>query len=994
MSLEAPLSRPSGTPFVYQIAISCAATVGATCDGVSVKIPIPDDLNIPGATNPSAWVRSVAPGFQGADLIPTTSTIVGTDWVITFLRPMVAGEGLTFPFSLTPPNGTTPDGTQWTLSATASGSNVTTVPSAPTAPATVTTVAVCQAITLTPPAAQVGSTRTYTVRFRYTGTGAGQLFPGPSATEQGFSTFQVPTGFTFVSATGPYVYDSGTRLVTWTPSQNADRTVTLVAPSTPGNYPVETTAQFTRIGEPSQESCQNTVNLSVLDTTVITGTIFTKTARGVTSAGLSAVAAGASSGTGNFTQTIKEFPQAMTIGTNTVIPLYSITLNRNVVTLEGIHVFDALPCLSLGDGLSPATAYDSPAEGDPVCAAPAFHVTRIALPAPPMDDQVVTVTYTDGSSEVIPNTPAVWVAPTTGPMVASVTIDGDYDSGDPLATKLYRLWGWPVISLPAGESRYQRNTATVSGNDFATASVFAGMVTIPAETRLFNLPVTSTYGYTSTWSGSQVREPWPNLGNGNGAGRVGAVAADPAFTDQRRWAVMVADDSGIVVTGGGGRIMQPTSTTGGAGNIPWTSVTPNFGGLGATRYLSAGEGAAALTGVGGTLAFGGAAMGPGVYQYDTYAGFTDSDPSDGGASCTTQGGTVVIDDTGIIGDVGVPRMLCKATNFIIVSDPSGGLQVTKRAVNVTQNSGFVAPPNSVPASPGDTVAFRVRVANLGTIALTGLTVYDILPHVGDTGVVASQTGTPRGSTVAPSLSGVTVPTGWQAEYNASFNPCRPEVGVAAACDNTATAPWTAAMSAAGTVKLTAPTLAPNSFVDIMLEFTVPGYGVWNDGVEAWNSVGAAAALNALDLIVEPPSVGFKYASGAIAWKKTNASGTLLAGAVFRLTGPGGIDLTITDNQAPDADPDDGEFLVDTGLGLGNYTITETTAPALYEVTTTPLTATVTTMGQVVDAGTLINQLSTRSNPPGVAVPTLNEALLALLALALAGIAGWGYRRRA
>jgi hypothetical protein len=254
--------------------------------------------------------------------------------------------------------------------------------------------------------------------------------------------------------------------------------------------------------------------------------------------------------------------------------------------------------------------------------------------------------------------------------------------------------------------------------------------------------------------------------------------------------------------------------------------------------------------------------------------------------------------------------------------------------------------------------------------------------------------------VAPSLSGVTVPTGWQAEYNASFNPCRPEVGVAAACDNTATAPWTAAMSAAGTVKLTAPTLAPNSFVDIMLEFTVPGYGVWDDGVEAWNSVGAAAAQNALDLIVEPPIVGFTYVAGAapptpsIAWSKTNVGGTLLAGAVFRLTGPGGLDISVTDNQLPDADPDDGEFLVG-GLTIGDYSITEITAPPLYQVNPAPLTATIVSMDDVIDAGALINQLSRdpRDDPDTPAVPTLNGMLLALLALVMAGIAGWGYRRR-
>jgi hypothetical protein len=837
---------------------------------------------------------------------------------------------------------------------------------------------------------------TYTVRTRNRlGTGAsGQLFPGPSAAEQGFTTFEVPPGFTYESSSNGGVYDGGTRLVTWTPSQNGNPTVTLTLPSTAGSYPAETTIQFTGIGESSPEICQNTVNLSVFDSTAITGTILSKLARGIVPSGDLSVATGATSGNGNFAQTIREFPQALTdIG---VTPNYQISLSRNVATLEGVHVFDAVSCLSLGDGLTPATAYDSPAEGDPVCTDPAFHVTLIRLPAIPLDNQVVTVTFADGTTAVIPNASTEWLPP-AGSMVASITIDGDYDVDDPDGSKSYHLTGWPASSLPADESRYQRNTVTVSGNNFDPASVFVGMQTIPSLARLFNRPVTNTYGYTASWSGSQERRPWTvsNLT------QVGAVAADPALTDQRRWAVLIPDDSGIVITGpGGGQIFLPTRilTT-----IPWTSVTPDFNGSGATRYLSAGEGAASLTGVGGVFFYGGPTMGPGVYQYDTYAGFTDSDPSDGGASCTAAGGTLVTDTTGIIGAPGVPRMLCKATNTIIVTSPSGGMRATKEVANLTQNSGFVSSLETVQAASGDTVAFRVRLANLGIVDLTNLTVYDILPHFGDTGVIDSQTNVPRGSTVTPQLSGVSAPTGWLAEYTTSFNPCRPEVGVATGCDDTIVAPWSGTMPASGTVKLTAATLPSGSFVDIVLTFTVPASGAWSSGDVAWNSVGAAARQGAADLpSAEPPRVGFAFDPGppppspSLGWKKTDTGGTLLAGAVFRLTGPGGLNISITDNQAPDADPDAGEFLVNTGLVLGNYTITETTAPPLYVVNTTPLTATVTTMGQAVDAGTLVNQLATNPNPTSggtVAVPTLSETLLALLALALAGIASWNGRRR-
>ena len=70
--------------------------------------------------------------------------------------------------------------------------------------------------------------------------------------------------------------------------------------------------------------------------------------------------------------------------------------------------------------------------------------------------------------------------------------------------------------------------------------------------------------------------------------------------------------------------------------------------------------------------------------------------------------------------------------------------------------------------------------------------------------------------------------------------------------------------------------------------------------------------------------------GAIDWTKVDEqTDALLGGATFLLEGTAGaatgFSLSVTDNDANDADPDDGEFLV-TGLLLGTYTITETTPP--------------------------------------------------------------------
>ena len=80
--------------------------------------------------------------------------------------------------------------------------------------------------------------------------------------------------------------------------------------------------------------------------------------------------------------------------------------------------------------------------------------------------------------------------------------------------------------------------------------------------------------------------------------------------------------------------------------------------------------------------------------------------------------------------------------------------------------------------------------------------------------------------------------------------------------------------------------------------------------------------------------------GSLAWEKRDGSGALLGGATFLLAGPNGLSLTILDNDTNDADKDNGQFKVN-GLKLGDYTVTETIAPAGYVMDTTPRSTTLT-----------------------------------------------------
>ncbi|MDF1502552.1 SpaA isopeptide-forming pilin-related protein [Roseisolibacter sp. H3M3-2] len=86
-----------------------------------------------------------------------------------------------------------------------------------------------------------------------------------------------------------------------------------------------------------------------------------------------------------------------------------------------------------------------------------------------------------------------------------------------------------------------------------------------------------------------------------------------------------------------------------------------------------------------------------------------------------------------------------------------------------------------------------------------------------------------------------------------------------------------------------------------------------------------------------------YVGGSLTWNKVDGSNNNapLAGATFSVCLQGGGCQNVTDNAAPDADPAAGKFKVE-GLALGTYTVTETAAPAGYNLDPTPQQATLTT----------------------------------------------------
>jgi len=167
--------------------------------------------------------------------------------------------------------------------------------------------------------------------------------------------------------------------------------------------------------------------------------------------------------------------------------------------------------------------------------------------------------------------------------------------------------------------------------------------------------------------------------------------------------------------------------------------------------------------------------------------------------------------------------------------------VSKLARDVTSSTWSGAGQTAVLASGA--AEYRIRWQNNGTPTLSNIVLYDVFPHVGDTGTIVGQTGL-RGSGFTPIFDGLTsaIPARVTVDYTASTNPCRPEVypgltpcvndwtpnlaligtanarGMRISLDGN----WTAGQSADVTFRMLAPSGTPS-------------------GVPAWNTVASRAS---------------------------------------------------------------------------------------------------------------------------------------------------------
>lgn len=154
----------------------------------------------------------------------------------------------------------------------------------------------------------------------------------------------------------------------------------------------------------------------------------------------------------------------------------------------------------------------------------------------------------------------------------------------------------------------------------------------------------------------------------------------------------------------------------------------------------------------------------------------------------------------------------------------------------------------VKVAPNGGIKYRITLTNSGSSPLTGVVAYDVLPHLGDTGITDLTAANPRGSTFAQTLTGVDTSTAnVVVAFSGSTNPNRPEVHPGA---SGTTSDWGTPAGGAKALRVSVRgTMTAGQTESIVFTAGVPTSAA--AGTVACNTVAVATAQT---LPAEPPAV--------------------------------------------------------------------------------------------------------------------------------------------
>ncbi|MES1242478.1 MAG: SdrD B-like domain-containing protein, partial [Acidobacteriota bacterium] len=908
-------TKQTGQTFGYRLTYNCSSTSGP-CLNAEVVDLLPIEVQFL-STVPASPTGDVA-------AINVTGNYMGTGRTrvqFVMVTPLTAGNSGDLIINVRFPNGSTPDGTVATN--TADGINLGASPGTfTTPPVNVTAVATVQVNlqkTLTTSPANLDLPETYRLRISVpNNNGALRLDAiGPV-------TDTLPPGTVFNGATPaadcqPGCVGTTPATVTWTspcsvplnPGGNCDILVNVVFPS--GTFPSGTNvtnsfvADATPLGEPTQTFGPGQTTHPVTTFVPNPGANFSKNMAG---------------GTPNPPTLNQTFSYDLLVSNNGNVPLDTlVVIDTLPVELQVLSVttgsYNGLADFAAGEGVRVSYEKNTALGVFTLWGSSPNTTTNTTLTAPPpglgASEYLTRIRWEYGQAQP-------GMSPSSRPIVTGRIVNPD-NAGGPVAI------GDSVQNCAALSAVYTAGPTNVNRNDCETFVVSGPFVQLNPQKENLSGGGPFNPGQAVNWrlhvrSAAQSSDPVP---------LEGLVVTDllPVNLLFSSWTF---DDAGT--------------------GLPAPQVfdqIPNFAGTGRTLLRWRWNAGSGNLGVNQEVRINIATTIRSGAPFGSLSNdlTIDSDAPGLALRCSTPSQADALDYDE---DADTAETLCRSTGTITVA---GIAQlVSSKTIQGTCDGGSVS--TSAGTLTGGALEYRLRVQNVGTVAMQNFVLVDILPFVGDTGVRDTN---PRGSQWTPLLAApITPPAGTVIYYSTSGNPCRGEVGgPTTSCDppNWTTVPPDPITSVRSfKIEFGSRVVQPFDFLEFTFSMVTPGDVP--AGQPAYNSFAYQADRSdgLGSLAAEPQKVGISLGTceaaslGDFVWVDVNSDGvqndgpTGLNGVYVRLfqPGPDGLPGTVDDvpissivtGNGPDSAPGWYRF---PGLAPGNYLVCFTPPPTF--VLTTP-----------------------------------------------------------
>ena len=918
----------SGSPATYNLSLSCAGVGGSSCgSAISVRIPLDQSISPSMETDWSYGASSAVSGLISSG--PTIDT--GTHELVMTLDPTVFVTGVsgTIRLTATPPNSTTPNNTSWSFTPSLESDAFATVTAPKPAVATATAkpqVSVAKSTVDGGSVYLANGQIIFNLAAKCTTPTQGNLYVSTATLVD-----VLPAGLTYVSSL-PTASSVVGQTITWDlrpPEPNLPAGCAAGSGGAATNFKIVTQGPATGVGSMKNTATFSGTGPDATDAAGVTSTASsTKTVAtvvnppigpgtGYASISKSSLAPLPQAGVSTGNQYISTYPgNWVPLGTNPTYNIgqaaasYQTTVSYSLVGVYQSAIYDPVPCLDTPLSGTRVGYTSASYNAATACAHPAFIVQKFTVSAPGTDTsnglgqaylngwrpQVLLL----GGSAPVDVAASGSVSPTASSITfTTVTTAGtiilppsSYLVGPTMRLTVFGYADPSLAGLNSGLSELENRATVVPQNARCNYQGISGSCQpLNWAASVFTVPPQPMLGIAKSFGTLS--------GNGNATMQLtGSVATPTALTNNvvltdwlpRGMSLVNPPASGSFTIASGSN--GSSSTTGtitvlndyqssGRQLLRITIPASSFSATSGVGYFKISSAANLLTVRVATTT---PALYPNtaqIFLYDlgstTHLASVCGTPSQTSAAVSTA--TFENDNANdLAGDGNLNEDYCQNLATLSVKANGAFFSLTK-TVQGDLDPAAKGPLGIGEASKLGSGLYQLTWSNVGSDVMKNAVVYDLLPHVGDTGVSQLQSLVPRGSEFRPTfLSANSLSPGIVIEYSASSNPCRDEVFPNAdnpGCVDDWSTLLPVDLSTVTAVRFSgAGPFAFGQGFDTTITLQVPA-GEYNK--VAWNS----AATNAMDvsnpstetLPAEPPKVGLRTTTHLGASSVTSLSTT-------------------------------------------------------------------------------------------------------------------------